>query len=187
MAKKFVTIDLQQKQSGGDVDLFINWALTIGRLLVIITEIIALGAFLYRFYLDRQVIDLQTKIKNDQAIVIYQQANEKNYINLQNRLSLASSLMNSSQKRTKIFQDVIGLAPSGLTFNTVILFPDRIQIDTTLNSVVALSVFVNALKSYPAVDSVSINNIENKTANAVINANITANLKAEDIINATSN
>ena len=186
MAKKFISIDLQQKQKTGSVDKFIDWALSIGRLLVIITELIAVGAFLYRFTLDKQLIDLNSKIKSEQAIVQSFQTKENSYRNLQARLALASSTISMTDKRTKIFEDIVGFAPVGLTFNTVAIYPDSIQIDADASSVIPLSVFVNALKTYPAIDTVSINQIENKVNNATINITITATLKKEDSINATN-
>ena len=46
------SINLVKKNEKSSVDKFINWTLSIGRLIVIITEIIAISAFLYRFSLD---------------------------------------------------------------------------------------------------------------------------------------
>ena len=48
---------------------FLNWALTIGRLLIILVETLALGTFLYRFSLDMQIVDLKDKIKVQRAFV----------------------------------------------------------------------------------------------------------------------
>jgi hypothetical protein len=186
MAKEPFSIDLLQKQKGKNIDRVINWSLTIGRVLVIVTEFVALAAFLYRFSLDQQLIDLHTKIKQEQAIVAYFKKNEDTYRNLQNRLSLASSLISTETKREKIFEDVLGFAPQGLTFNTVSLYPDRVQIQADINSVNSLSVFVNALRSYPPVANVSIDKIENKTSASVITVTITASLKPEDTVNATT-
>lgn len=187
MAKRPVSIDLLEKQRDKNLDKFINWALTIGRILVIITEGIALIAFIYRFGLDQQLIDLHAKIKNEQAIVSALKKSEDSYRNLQERLALASSSTKITSARTKIYQDVIGLAPTGLTFNSISLYADRLQMDANVTSVGALSSFVNSLKSYAPINSVSIDKIENKTANAKITVSVTANLKKEDQTNAPTN
>lgn len=187
MAKRPVSIDLLQKGKGKNLDRFINWALTIGRILVIVTEGIALIAFLYRFGLDQQLIDLHTKIRNEQAIVAALKKSEDTYRNLQDRLSLASSSIKITTTRAKIYQDVINLSPSGFTFNSITLFADRVQMDANVTSVEALSTFVNSLRSYAPIDNVSIDKIENKTQNAVITVSITANLKKEDQLNEPTN
>lgn len=177
MPKNSGSIDLLQKQNVKGLDRFVNWALTIGRVLVILTESIALIAFLYRFGLDQQNIDLSAKIKQEQAIVTALQNSENTYRNLQDRLSLASQLIANNEKRKKIYDDIISLTPQGLVFKTLSLYPDRLQVDANTNSVESLSFFINSLRNYPAISSVSINKIENKTADASISVSITALLK----------
>ena len=65
----------------------VNWALTIGRVLIIIVEIIALSAFIYRFILDNELRDINSKIKQEQEILSTQAQKEATYRNLQDRLS----------------------------------------------------------------------------------------------------
>ncbi len=159
------------------VDRFVGWALTIGRLLVIITEVVALSAFIYRFSLDRKLIDLHSKITQEQAIVNYLKNNEAQYRNLQGRLTLISTNSSLASQRLKIINDIVTLTPKGIAFNSLNLFEDRITIDANVNSISTLSDFVDALKNYPAIDTISIDKIENKPSSAMISINITADLK----------
>ena len=176
MQKNSPSINLLKKQTNL-VDRFINWALTIGRLVVILTEIVALSAFIYRFSLDRQLIDLHSKITQEQAIVNYLKDNEKTYRNLQDRLAVAANYAVLGTNRLKIFNDIIGFAPKGMTFNNLSLSEDRLKIDANIDSVSSLSTFVNSIKNYSAINSVSIDKIENKPSSAVITISITATLK----------
>lgn len=176
MQKKSASINLLKKQTS-IIDRFINWALTIGRLVVILTEIIALSAFIYRFSLDRQLIDLHTKITQEQAIVNYLKDNEATYRNLQDRLILANNYSVLGTNRLKIFNDITSFATNGVAFNSISLYEDRVKIEANVDSVYSLNTFVNSIKNYPSVDSVSIEKIENKPSNAVIIINMTATLK----------
>ena len=176
MLKKSNSINLLKKQTS-IVDRFVNWAPTIGRLVVILTEVVALSAFIYRFSLDRQLIDLHSKITQEQAIVNYLKDNEASYRNLQDRLTLANNYSALGVNRFKIFNDVIGFAPKGIAFNSISLYEDRVKIDANVDSVYSLNTFVNSIKNYPAVDSVSIEKIESKPSSAVITINMTATLK----------
>ena len=176
LQKKSDSINLLKRETPF-VDRFINWALTIGRLLVIVTEIVALGAFVYRFSLDRQIIDLHSKINQEQAIVNYLKDNEANYRNLQGRLVLAATSSTLATNRLKIFNDMVKAAPTGLAFNTLSLYEDRIRIEANVDSVASLTKFVNAIKDYPAIDTISIDKIESKPSSAVITINLTATLK----------
>ena len=69
MASIKPSINLFKDKNKNFFDLFIKWALSIGRVVVIATEAIALSAFLYRFSLDQQLIDLNDKIVQKQALV----------------------------------------------------------------------------------------------------------------------
>lgn len=177
MPKKFVSINLIKDQKSDLLERIINWSLGVGRILIIVTELIALGAFLWRFGLDQQLVDLHTEIKQKQAIVSAFKKNEDEYRNLQDRLSLASNFSLVETKRIQIYNDVLDLAKTGITFNKISLTTDRLVIEITVDSVSSLSNFTNALKSYSQIDSVSIDKIETKTSSAIIVIGISAELK----------
>lgn len=174
--KKSASINLLKSSKNEIFEKFIDWALTIGRLLVIITEIVALSAFIYRFTLDRQLIDLHGKIKQEEAIVSFFKKNEDAYRNLQDRLKIASTYSAMSQNKLKISQDVISRAPKGMTFNEITVSDNVININANFQLVSSLKAFVDSLKNYKPVKSVSINQIENRLSSAQIVVTITANL-----------
>jgi len=173
------SINLLGNRRGSIFDKFIDWALTIGRLVVILTEVIALSAFLYRFTLDRQLIDLHSKIKQEEAIVGYLKDREETYRNLQDRLSVISTFSDSGEKKVKLFSDIVEFAPAGMTFNELVLTENYVKISANFQFVPSLTTFVNSLKNYSSIGNVSIEKIENKLSNALITVSITANLKEQ--------
>lgn len=186
MAKKPASINLLKNSSGETINQVVNWALTIGRVLIIVVELIALSAFLYRFTLDNQLRNLNDKIKQEQVVIASQKKNEDTYRALQDRLTIASQFTDLGQKNVKVFKDIVGFAPTGLTFTNVSLLDNSVKVEANVNSVTPLSVFINALKAYPGAESVSINKIENKTSTAVITVSITVVLKQQGGQNANS-
>lgn len=179
MAKDSASINLLNRNKNNTVDQIVAWALTIGRTLIILTEVIALGAFFYRFFLDGQLQSLQSKIKQEQAIVESQQNNETLYRNLQDRLAIASQFGKSGGQNLKIFQDIVGFAPSGMTFTSANFSQSGMQMEANVTSVAALSTFINKLKQDPLIDTININNIENKTASAVIKVGMSVTIKQQ--------
>lgn len=159
------------------VDRFINWTLTVGRLVVIVTEVIALAAFLYRFSLDRQLIDLRTTIRQKQAVIELLKDNENVYRNLQNRLAVASNFGGQGKDKVAVTSDLISFAPPGLVFNNINIQDERVRVNVNVNTVSVLSSFVNSLKTYDSIESVSIDKIENRPSSSVITVSITAALK----------
>lgn len=159
------------------LDKFIAWALTIGRLLVVITELIALSAFIYRFSLDRQLIDLHSKIKQQEAIVNHFKSNEDAYRNLQERLALSKTFSKLSDNIGQTFKDVTGFAPKDILFSNLSFHRNRITINANAYSTSSLSSFINSLKNYRKIQTVSVDSIENKISSGFIIVSITAFLK----------
>lgn len=161
------------------LDRFIAWALTIGRFLVVVTELIALSAFIYRFSLDRELIDLHSKIKQEQAIVDYFKKNEDTYRNLHDRIALAKNFSKLGDNTIQIFKDITDFTPKDILLNSLGLYRNRIAINATAHSTSSLSAFINTLKTYKKIQSVNVDSIENKTSSGFIVVSINAFLKQD--------
>lgn len=178
MAKKSASINLL-KSNDTFLDKFVNWALSIGRVIVILTEGIALLAFLYRFSLDRQLIDIHSKIKQEEAVLGYLKDNETTFRNLQNRIIMGQTLSKQGKTKIDILTNIVGFAGSGVSFNTIAVQEERVRIDANGNSVQSISDFIEKLRDYSAFSSVSLDKIENRPSLAQINISITCVLKNE--------
>lgn len=165
-------------------DKFLTWALSVGRVVVVLTEIIAISAFMYRFFLDRQLIDLHAKIKQEQAIISFSKASEDKYRNLQDRLTVAARFSKLGQDEVKILKDVLALAPSGTTFDNLTTSDTNVKVNASFSQIASLGAFVDSLKNYPSISNVSIDKIENKPSTSQITATITGNLKPNKNSNA---
>lgn len=177
MVKKSSAINLLSQSSGNYVDRFVNWALSIGRVVVILTEVIALSAFLYRFSLDRQLIDLHSKIKQEQAVVTYLKENEDTYRNLQNRILLSTTLSKTGADKVDTLKDIISFTPLGVSFNNITIQEDRVRIEVFAASAAPLSDLVKEFKNYSKISNVIVEKIENRPSSASINMSITAMFK----------
>lgn len=179
MASIKPAINLFKDKNKNFLDRFIKWALTIGRVVVIATEAIALSAFIYRFSLDQQLIDLNDKIVQKQALVKLLKNNEDIYRNLQDRLTAASKLTKSGKDTVTLAENIITFSSSDFTVNNLFISSNQIKIDANVQSVSSLTNFVNTLKSNSMISSVSIDKIENRITSGVIIVSITATTKSE--------
>lgn len=177
--KKYPDLGINLAKNRGEslVDRFINFALNTGRVLIIGTELIALGAFLYRFSLDQTLIQLHDSVQQQEAIVNLLKDNEKTFRGLQSRLGLSATLTQQGSIFPKMLSDVFSFAPSDMNIHTFSLATDGIRIEATVQSVDSLSHFVDKLKAYPAINSVSLDRVSNQTETATITVDITALLK----------
>src|SRR3989344_3874733 len=168
MSESFSSINLIKNKQIPLFDKFMNWALTVGRLIVILTEIIALLAFVYRFSLDEKLIDLHSAIKQKQVLISLLKQDEDKYRNLQDRIALAGSLMEKNAKTNKIVLDIVGLTPQGARIDSLTFNKDKLIINANIGSVSSLTDFINVLKDYPDIKAMSIDNIENKSTGGLL-------------------
>src|SRR5579872_3688046 len=154
------SINLAKNRGESLSERLLTFALTIGRILVIVTEAIALGAFLFRFGLDRQLVDLHDRITQEQTIVNLLKSNEATYRNLQDRLSLANTLITQEKASESLYQAVLAMIPSDMSLTTISLSDTSISIQGDIPNLVSLSALVNKLKSDSRIDSISLDKIE---------------------------
>lgn len=168
MEKKSISINLLKNKKNSFVNRFTDWALTVGRLLIILTEAIALSAFLYRFSLDRKIIDLNSNIKQQESIVKLLKNNEDKYRSLQERLSLAVELSNKGADKIKVLKDVLSFAPQELTISNLVVSDNRLTINAFAQSTASLALFTKSLKNYPKITKLNLDNIQIKPANGLV-------------------
>lgn len=181
-----ININLAKNRGESFLDRFIGFALTIGRVLIIVTELIALAAFLYRFTLDRTLSDLHDRITQQEAVVNLLKDNESTFRNIQARLSLANALTKQGNQLPSYLQDVVSFAPVDMNIQTIAVATDAIRIEATVQSVDSLTHFVDKLKLYAPIASVSIDKIDNQTLTGTIIVSITATLKKQKPIPGTT-
>ncbi|HEX8931686.1 MAG TPA: hypothetical protein VF810_00855 [Patescibacteria group bacterium] len=169
-------INLLQKQETF-LNQFLSWALTVGRLLVIITETLALSVFLYRFLLDMRIVDLHDKIRTDNIIVTNFKSGENTFRNIQSKLALAKQYDSSSSKILTILKDVVNMGRNNISFTSIIVKTDTLLITAQAPSASLLYNFTQELKNYSSVASVSIDQVENKPSLGTASISITAKLK----------
>ena len=176
MAKTMHHINLLSDHGDTMLVQFLNWALTIGRLLIILVETLALSVFIYRFSLDMQTQDLKDKIKIQRAIVQSFKNQEDIFRNLQSRLMLAKKYDAQSTNSPNMLSDIIDKGRGHITFRKIYISNDVIRIEAQAPNVTPLTEFVDFLKKYPPVTGVNIDKVENKTASAEVILGISAYL-----------
>ncbi|MBI2036467.1 PilN domain-containing protein [Candidatus Microgenomates bacterium] len=164
MPKKpgLISVNLLPRKEIGFGEKFLNWSLTFGRYIIIGTEIIVLIAFLSRFKLDRDLIDLHDQVKEGLKIVSSQKATEDRVGALQIRLSQIKKINEQPQSGLFILSKIALLTPAEVVFTRINIEGDKITIIGTARETVAISAFVTAFtdSNYFKKDSVLLEKIE---------------------------
>lgn len=123
------------------------WILSTFRVIVIVTEMIVMVAFLSRFWLDAQNSDLNEKIDQKQAVLAASQNFEKQFKNTQNRLKIFSDISTSQSDSGKILKNIIESLPEDVILTNVTLKQNKITVSGSTpneNSIQQLSVNLNS-------------------------------------------
>lgn len=154
------------------------WLTTVGRFVIVFTELIVIGAFISRFWLDRQNSDLSESIRQQKAIIESTSQFEKDYNLLQRRLSVIKSFYKDQPKYSdKIASLAVGTPPD-ILYRNLSLIQDptskqtRAQFELIAYNETSLVDYISNLILNPAVSTVGINSIEKKPKDTKYSINI---------------
>lgn len=140
-------------------DLF-KWGVKGGRIIIIVTELLALGALLYRFSVDRKIVDLHDKIKSAQAFVESQKTKEATFRSIQTRLERIKKTDEQTKAKVEIMNSILNSLNSG-NFSSSNLSVDLnlIRVEGFAFSIFPINAFIEDLKKNPNVSSISLDDI----------------------------
>jgi Tfp pilus assembly protein PilN len=168
-SKKEISLLPYEENSNSFLALSLRWVTTVGRVVIILTEFIVIGAFLSRFWLDRKNADLSEILRQQKAILTSTQDFENDYISLQERLKYIKNFYQSQPKYTDNLNSLIQSLPPDIYFESFTLNHDK---ETLKNSAKielysfqedAIVDFITNLKLNPSIDTVEVKRIEKKT------------------------
>lgn len=132
------------------------WSLTVGRWIVIVTELVVIMAFLSRFKLDRDLTDLNEKVKQQQSIITASSQFEKEFRFLQKRIKTIENLYLQQLAAEKLLNDLAALTPLDVTLSDIRVDKNQISLKANASSEAGLSTFINNLKKSSQFDNVTI-------------------------------
>lgn len=163
MAKNNQTVSINlSSQSGEHIEnVFFSWAINSGKTIIILTELIALGALGYRFWVDHQIIDLHDSIKREQLLLRSEIDKEQEYRNIQTRVATIKTLSSAIQTRQETINVLFNaINTSNFSSPNLSISGTAISLDGIAPSVVDVNSFVSVIKKYPTVRSISLDDLE---------------------------
>jgi len=137
----------------------LKWALSIGRYIVIFTELVVILSFVTRFNLDRQITDLNDSINRKEMII-------DSYGELEDNVREAQEKINQYQQIEQqtdiidVFPKLSQITPASIRLDNLIVQPNKVVLSGTAFAEDALSLFINNAQLSPDLTNVSIDRIE---------------------------
>jgi Tfp pilus assembly protein PilN len=141
------------------------WILTTFRVIVIVTEMIVMAAFLSRFWLDAQNSDLNEKIQQKQAVLSASQNFEQEFNATQKRLKVFSSLIAGQINSHKSSSEIVESLPADVVLTNMSIKKDSIVISGSTPNEKSIQQLIVNLNSKENFKDFSISNISTSLSN----------------------
>lgn len=164
MPKKEISLLPEKKLAENMAKRLVNWVLSYGRYIVVFTQLIVIGAFLSRFWLDRTNSDLSQKIRQQKAILASAQDFERQFLSFQRRLlAIDKSFQQAHQPLDPLLVIAQSMPPDVLMSNYSFSEGEdgiNVKIKVQIFSEAGLADFIGRLLNQESVKSLSIGTVE---------------------------
>ncbi len=179
-ARRLVNLLPQDPFAASFVGRFLFFSITIGRYVVVFTELIVILAFLSRFFLDRQISDLNDRIREQVGVINASREFEQNFRLTQARLSTAKTLASTQLGVSALVDKITPLVSSDVNVTRISMDGGTLQLVGASVSLAGLRQTISAFQSAVWLSDVSLRNISSdKSASGVLRFSLSATLKQQ--------
>ncbi|MDZ7587449.1 MAG: hypothetical protein U0946_06865 [Patescibacteria group bacterium] len=165
MAARNKEINLLPKEpwETGMLGKLILWALSVGRYVVVFTELIVISAFLYRFGLDRKLTDLNEEIKQNQAIINSYGDLETKFIRVQSQLNKIKETEETAVKVGETLDHISQITPIDAAYKSIMINQIEVSLQGKVLSEVGLATLLTQSQASQRFSDVSLENVSSGT------------------------
>lgn len=124
----------------------LKWAMSTFRIIVIVTEMIVMGAFLSRFWLDAKNSDLAELITLESSFITAQIDTETQFRDLQKKLSIFK-IINSAKKPSEKIDSITSKLPQDVYLTSISVQDESAQVRGVAGSDIGIAQFIANLKA----------------------------------------
>lgn len=140
---------------------FLKWALSVGRYIVIFTELIVIVSFASRFTLDRMVTDLNASIEQRKRVIESYGDLEQEFRFVQQQIEDYRQLKQEANL-VDIFPILNENVPSNVVFESLLIRPQSISFTGSALSQDSLNILISNLQLNPHFKQVTVSKIESR-------------------------
>lgn len=155
---KLINLLPQEEFEGSTLGRILRWAMGSFRIIVIVTEMIVMGAFLSRFWLDAQNSTLSDSIKTASIQIQVQSDFEKKFRSVQSKLNVFKQIT-SNVKASDRIDSISQKTPMGVVISNITVRDLSTEIKGDSDSEANIAQFVSNIKSDPNVKKVDLNTL----------------------------
>jgi Tfp pilus assembly protein PilN len=162
-AKKEINLLPKAPWEKGWLGGLIHWGLAAGRPLLIFTELIVIGSFLWRFSLDRQLSDLHESIKRNQTVIESYGDFEARFKQTQQQLQLIKTSFTQTLPAANILEAISQFTPVEAVYDAIIISGAGINLEGSVLSETGLSTLLTGAQSNQLFSSITLDSVASAT------------------------
>ena len=156
----------------------IRWALSVGRYLIIFTELVVIVSFATRFKLDRKRTDLNNSIAQKVAIIQSYGDVEEQFKTIQKRIDYFKNI-NSQHIDTDLFVYLNQIIPDNIIIDKLTITQDSVSVSGIAPNQEEFNTLIINLKQSDKFDTVTVGKIEKNSKTQEIEFKFNASLKQD--------
>lgn len=157
----------QEEFEASTLGRVLRWGMGTFRIIVILTEMVVMTAFLSRFWLDAQNSDLSDKIKIQSAQISAQSPFETEFKGLQNKLNIFNKIT-SSDKSTNVIGLISSKVPNGVVLSSISIKSNSVDVTGDSQSEVYTAQLISNLESEKTFKKVELGGIDSSHDNPAL-------------------
>lgn len=154
-----------REEPKGTVGRAINWALTVGRVLVIATEIVAIAIFALSIKLAADKQDLKEDVRSLSALVQSKETFENEFRTVQSRIENVKANESKHVFTSKAVDEFLLLLPEGLTLNSLDLADGELVFSGEFESPRELQTLISSFSTSTKIIALNLVSLEHPNDN----------------------
>lgn len=155
----------QEEFAASTAGRILSWLLSTFRIIVILTELVVMGAFLSRFWLDAKSNDLNEIIYQKQAVIAATKDFEEEFRSIQKKLKAFADITVKKTSATNYLEVITSYLPPDITLTSLQLTQESIQLRGISASEVAISQLISNLEENPEFTNILLMGVNTSQQN----------------------
>lgn len=165
--KKGINLLPQEEFEASTLGRVLRWAMTTFRYIVIVTEMVVMGAFLSRFWLDARNSDLNDLLDVKKAQILAESEFEKEFRGLQGKLRIFQDLA-KEPKSSEVLTKIVSKIPGDVTLQSVSFQNASAQIKGAAGSELGIAQLISNLKADKSFKEVALGQVSSSENNPAL-------------------
>ncbi|MCX6816978.1 MAG: PilN domain-containing protein [Candidatus Beckwithbacteria bacterium] len=157
--KKEINLLPKEPWEKGFLGNLIHWVLSVGRYVVVFTELIVISSFLYRFSLDKKLADLNEKIKQEKTVVESYGDFEDKFRQVQKQLEEVKIKEDESIPIGLILNTISEITPTETVYESITINNQVVELQGRVLSEVGLATLLTQAQARKEFSDINLENV----------------------------